>query len=71
MAKVLEPLCQHWECVSYVIGSQIDPGVPWTQTQLGGREPLSLALKSGNFGEVDFLSRAFEVLDHITREEIA
>lgn len=45
------------------IGEQIDPGVPWTQTHLPGRElPLSLALKSGNFGGVDFFSRAFEVL---------
>ncbi|PAU76125.1 3-oxo-tetronate kinase [Halomonas salipaludis] len=45
------------------IGEQIDPGVPWTQAQLAGREaPLSLALKSGNFGGVDFFTRAFEVL---------
>ncbi|OEY67500.1 3-oxo-tetronate kinase [Marinobacter sp. X15-166B] len=45
------------------IGSQIDPGVPWTQTQLPGHQaPLSVALKSGNFGGVDFFSRAFEVL---------
>ncbi|MGB8712149.1 MAG: nucleotide-binding domain containing protein, partial [Onishia taeanensis] len=45
------------------IGEQIDPGVPWTQTQVAGREaPLSLALKSGNFGGVDFFTRAFEVL---------
>ncbi|RUR54530.1 3-oxo-tetronate kinase [Vreelandella populi] len=45
------------------IGEQIDPGVPWTQTPLAGREaPLSLALKSGNFGSVDFFTRAFEVL---------
>ena len=45
------------------IGEQIDPGVPWTQTQLAGREaPLSLALKSGNFGGVDFFTRAFDVL---------
>ncbi|WP_166266944.1 3-oxo-tetronate kinase [Marinobacter caseinilyticus] len=45
------------------IGGQIDPGVPWTQTHLPGRKaPLSLALKSGNFGGVDFFSRAFEVL---------
>ncbi len=45
------------------IGEQIDPGVPWTQTQLSGRQtPLSLALKSGNFGGVDIFSRAFEVL---------
>ncbi|WP_018917000.1 3-oxo-tetronate kinase [Vreelandella zhanjiangensis] len=45
------------------IGEQIDPGVPWTQAPLAGREaPLSLALKSGNFGSVDFFTRAFEVL---------
>lgn len=45
------------------IGEQIDPGVPWTQTSMVGREtPLSLALKSGNFGGVDFFTRAFEVL---------
>lgn len=45
------------------IGEQIDPGVPWTQTALGNSEaPLSLALKSGNFGEVNFFTKAFEVL---------
>lgn len=45
------------------IGDQIDPGVPWTQAPLAGREaPLSLALKSGNFGGEDFFTRAFEVL---------
>ncbi len=45
------------------IGEQIDPGVPWTQAQREEREaPLSLALKSGNFGNIDFFTRAFEVL---------
>ncbi|GGX98235.1 HPr kinase [Litchfieldella qijiaojingensis] len=45
------------------IGEQIDPGVPWTQTYIKGHEsPLSLALKSGNFGGVDFFSRAFDAL---------
>ncbi|WP_279482203.1 3-oxo-tetronate kinase [Aureimonas sp. SK2] len=43
------------------IGPTIDPGVPWTQAT-GTREPLALALKSGNFGGPDFLTRAFEVL---------
>jgi 3-dehydrotetronate 4-kinase len=41
------------------IGAPIDPGVPWTQA-LGrpdGR-PLLLALKSGNFGALDFFSKA-------------
>lgn len=37
------------------IGAPIDPGVPWTQAQ--GR-PLLLALKSGNFGTVDFFEKA-------------
>lgn len=45
------------------IGEQIDPGVPWAQTVLpGSGAPLSLALKSGNFGGEDFFTRAFEVL---------
>jgi uncharacterized protein YgbK (DUF1537 family) len=45
------------------IGNQIDPGVPWTQAP-GTRPgyPLSLALKSGNFGGPDFFTRALEVL---------
>jgi uncharacterized protein YgbK (DUF1537 family) len=41
------------------IGRQIDPGVPWTQTV--DDEPLALALKSGNFGAVDFFTRALEI----------
>jgi 3-dehydrotetronate 4-kinase len=42
------------------IGAQIDPGVPWTQS-LGDR-PLALALKSGNFGTVDFFTKAWAAL---------
>jgi 3-dehydrotetronate 4-kinase len=43
------------------IGPQIDPGVPGCHAELasGG---LHLALKSGNFGGVDFFSRAFALL---------
>jgi uncharacterized protein YgbK (DUF1537 family) len=43
------------------IGPQIDPGVPWTavRTPVGGAQMLHLALKSGNFGTVDFFSKAF------------
>ena len=37
------------------VGAPIDPGVPWTQAE--GR-PLLLALKSGNFGGVDFFAKA-------------
>lgn len=42
------------------IGPQIDPGVPWTTTL--GATPLALALKSGNFGTVDFFTKAWSVL---------
>ncbi|SFU72476.1 3-oxo-tetronate kinase [Halomonas korlensis] len=55
------------------IGEQIDPGVPWTQAPLPGRSdndaPLSLALKSGNFGGENFFSRAFAVLDELSGGE--
>ncbi len=40
------------------IGPQIAPGVPWTHTG-----ELHLALKSGNFGSVDFFSEAFGQLE--------
>jgi len=39
------------------IGPEIDPGVPWTATL--GEPALLLALKSGNFGTVDFFEKAF------------
>ncbi|VAV96927.1 Predicted pyridoxine biosynthesis protein (probably from glycolaldehide) [hydrothermal vent metagenome] len=39
------------------IGREITPGVPWTYCTSGGHT-LALALKSGNFGEVDFFTRA-------------
>lgn len=42
------------------IGPQIDPGVPWTASV--GDVPIALALKSGNFGSVDFFSKAWELL---------
>jgi uncharacterized protein YgbK (DUF1537 family) len=44
------------------IGPQIDPGVPWCHAQLPphlGGQGLHLALKSGNFGAVDFFTGAF------------
>ncbi|HVK31943.1 MAG TPA: 3-oxo-tetronate kinase, partial [Burkholderiaceae bacterium] len=41
------------------IGPQIDPGVPWCHAPERG---LHLALKSGNFGGVDFFHRAFTLL---------
>jgi 3-dehydrotetronate 4-kinase len=41
------------------IGPQIDPGVPWTSST--GEPRLALALKSGNFGGVDFFDKALEM----------
>ena len=44
------------------IGRQIDPGVPWCHAaSAGAPDGLQLALKSGNFGGVDFFARAFAV----------
>lgn len=42
------------------IGAVIDPGVPWTTSI--GQDPMAIALKSGNFGTVDFFEKALEVL---------
>ena len=42
------------------IGAQIDPGVPATASI--GATPLALALKSGNFGSVDFFEKALRQL---------
>jgi uncharacterized protein YgbK (DUF1537 family) len=46
------------------IGPQIDPGVPWchAQSPVTGARGLLLALKSGNFGTVDFFTKAFDML---------
>jgi 3-dehydrotetronate 4-kinase len=46
------------------IGPQIDPGVPWTAARSSAcpGEWLHLALKSGNFGSIDFFSKAFDRL---------
>jgi uncharacterized protein YgbK (DUF1537 family) len=43
------------------IGAQIDPGVPWCagRSQPSGQR-IHLALKSGNFGRVDFFTHAFQ-----------
>ena len=39
------------------IGAEIDPGVPWTASL--GEPRLALALKSGNFGTMDFFLKSF------------
>ncbi|CAJ0808030.1 3-oxo-tetronate kinase [Ralstonia psammae] len=48
------------------IGPQIDPGVPWTATI--DNDPVALALKSGNFGTVDFFEKALAQLAQATQE---
>ncbi|CAB3752340.1 3-oxo-tetronate kinase [Paraburkholderia solisilvae] len=45
------------------IGPQIDPGVPATVSI--GATPLALALKSGNFGTVDFFSKTLGLFDQL------
>ncbi|EHD23598.1 MULTISPECIES: 3-oxo-tetronate kinase [Brenneria] len=40
---------------AFHIGPSISPGVPWIRST---NHPLSLALKSGNFGDEDFFARA-------------
>lgn len=40
---------------AFYIGPTISPGVPWVKSV---DHPVSLALKSGNFGDVDFFARA-------------
>ena len=42
------------------IGAEIDPGVPWTESL--GEPRIALALKSGNFGGLDFFSKALGML---------
>lgn len=42
------------------IGDEIDPGIP--VLFMGDEEPIALALKSGNFGGVDFFAKAFSVI---------
>ena len=44
------------------IGTEIDPGVPWTLASGSGPD-LMLALKSGNFGATDFFLKVFRALE--------
>jgi len=49
------------------IGPQIDPGVPATVSI--GATPLALALKSGNFGTVDFFSKTLGLFDTLGAQQ--
>ena len=46
---------------SFRIGPEIDPGVPMLEAN--GQEPMLLALKSGNFGAVDFYAKALRMME--------
>lgn len=46
----------------FVIGPEIDPGVPALASMTAQGKPLRLALKSGNFGAHDFYEKAASVL---------
>jgi uncharacterized protein YgbK (DUF1537 family) len=48
------------------IGPQIAPGVPWCYAPsiVASTSGLNIALKSGNFGSIDFFTSAFSVLEH-------
>ena len=43
------------------IGPEIDPGVPAMTARHGDRR-VGIALKSGNFGAIDFYDRAIRIL---------
>jgi 3-dehydrotetronate 4-kinase len=43
------------------IGPEIDPGVPWTRVLAGPN--IVLALKSENFGSIEFFAKAMRLLD--------
>jgi 3-dehydrotetronate 4-kinase len=44
------------------IGPEITPGVPWCFARTGEQD-VAITLKSGNFGNEDFFTKALEVLE--------
>jgi len=58
---------QALEIAQLRIGPQIDPGVPWCHaaSPAAAGQGLHIALKSGNFGSVDFFSKAFQRLERL------
>jgi len=47
---------------AFVVGPEIAPGVPVLRTAGGRNRDMVLALKSGNFGGVDFFTKALELV---------
>ncbi|CNL01909.1 putative pyridoxine biosynthesis protein (probably from glycolaldehide) [Yersinia mollaretii] len=50
-------VCQALAIDAFHIGPSISPGVPWVKS-ISPNTPISLALKSGNFGDENFFARA-------------
>jgi 3-dehydrotetronate 4-kinase len=48
-----------------LIGPEIDPGVPALATSTRRGQPIRLALKSGNFGALDFYDKALKLLEAV------
>ncbi len=44
-----------------LIGPEIDPGVPILR--VGDKQPVGLALKSGNFGAAGFFAKAMSMME--------
>lgn len=59
-------IVQSLEIKQMVIGPQIDPGIPWTSVNASfcHGDTIHIALKSGNFGSIDFFSKSFNFLAH-------
>jgi uncharacterized protein YgbK (DUF1537 family) len=47
------------------IGPAIAPGVAWSEAITAAGEPLNVALKSGNFGEPDMFTEAWQELERV------
>lgn len=56
------------EVDQFLLGTEIDPGVPALFGSSGSTE-LGLALKSGNFGSLDFFEKAMDVLSGVENDE--
>jgi uncharacterized protein YgbK (DUF1537 family) len=54
---------QHLGVSALRIGPEISPGVAWSFGVTSAGHPMVVALKSGNFGDIDMFTSAWKVLD--------
>lgn len=59
---VAQALTSYTDYSAMTIGPEIDPGVPILT--IGQKDPIALALKSGNFGSEDFFEKALKQMEH-------